>query len=228
MTRKLVIFDCDGTIVDSQHMIFEAMVTAFVQAGLPSPKRIAVLSVVGLSLPLAVRRLLPHAGDATVMHVADLYKGRFHELRRKDDGREPLYPGMREAIEALAARDGYVLGIATGKSRRGVGDLIAREHLDGHFLTVQTADTHPSKPHPSMILTAMAEAGAAAADTVMIGDTTFDMEMAQAAKVAAVGVGWGYHPSAALHEAGALAVVDTAEALREAVLGRLEAKAGTP
>lgn len=224
MARKLVIFDCDGTLVDSQHMIVEAMEIAFAEAGLARPQRAAVLSVVGLSLPLAVRRLLPIEADGLVARVADTYKASFHRLRKQDDGREPMFPGMREAIQDLAGRDDVVLGIATGKSRRGVGDLIVREGLTSHFVTVQTADTHPSKPHPSMVLAAMAEADAAAADTVMIGDTTYDMEMARAADVAALGVGWGYHPEAALHAAGADAVAATAADMCAAISRLLAAK----
>ena len=207
---RLVIFDCDGTIVDSQHMIVAAMNVAFTEAGLAAPARDGVLSVVGLSLVPAVTRLLPGVRDAAVVaRVVETYKSAFGVLRQDPAHSEPLYPGARAAIEALAGRGDVLLGIATGKSRRGVAQVFEREGLGHLFHTVQTADTNPSKPHPSMIEAAMAEAGAIAGDTVMIGDTTFDIEMARAAEVGALGVAWGYHPVRALTSAGAHAIAES-------------------
>jgi len=222
MTPKLVIFDCDGTIVDSQHMIVAAMDMAFLEAGLECPTRERVLSIVGLSLPLAIARLLPEEDPQLVARMAESYRGAFHELRKRPERLEPLYPGMREAILDLARRDDLVLGIATGKSRRGVSELLEREGLDRHFTTVQTADTHPSKPHPSMIMQAMADAAASDSGTVMIGDTTFDIEMARAASVAGVGVAWGYHTVADLRRAGADSIAETSADLPTAVARLLD------
>jgi phosphoglycolate phosphatase len=201
---KLIIFDCDGTIVDSQHIIVAAMECAFTGAGFTVPPRGDILSVVGLSLVPAVARLLPEGTDrSTAERLAEAYKQGFQSLRRDPANHEPLYPGARETIEALAALPDVVLGVATGKSRRGVDVLFERENLASHFVTIQTADGHPSKPHPSMIHTAMAETGARADDTVMIGDTTYDIHMACAAGVVPLGVAWGYHETDALHAAGA-------------------------
>ena len=222
MKPKLVIFDCDGTIVDSQHMIVAAMDLAFAGADLPPPPREAVLSVVGLSLPQAIERLLPDHDKRLVHSIAETYRNSFGELRQIPEQREPLYPGMAEAIRALASRPDVVLGIATGKSVRGVARLLARERMEDLFVTIQTADTHPSKPHPSMILQALAEAGVEAQDAVMIGDTTFDIEMARAADVAAIGVTWGYHPTAELERAGAHAVAATCESLPALALRLIE------
>jgi phosphoglycolate phosphatase len=131
--------------------------------------------------------------------------------------KEPLYPGIGALVSRLAAQQGVVLGVATGKSRRGVAHVFDMHGLHSHFITVQTADTHPSKPHPSMIMTAMAEAGADPGNTIMIGDTTFDVEMGRNAGVASLGVSWGYHDTAALHQAGAHAVVDDAAGLEAAI-----------
>lgn len=215
---KLVIFDCDGTIVDSQHMIVAAMTAAFVEADLTAPPREAVLSVVGLSLVPAVARLVHDPREERqVLRIAETYKSAFGALRNDPAHAEPLYPGAREAIMALAARDDVLLGVATGKSRRGVAMLFEREGLDIYFHTIQTADTHPSKPHPSMIETAIAEAGGHADQTVMIGDTTFDIEMARSAGVGALGVAWGYHPTAALTEAGAHHVAGIYDEIPDAV-----------
>jgi phosphoglycolate phosphatase len=215
---KLIVFDCDGTLVDSQHMIVAAMDRAFVASGLPAPRREHVLGVVGLSLMPAIGRLLPAAGYGALHRLAEDYKLAFHDLRRTKRHQEPLYEGIRETITLLAAESGVLLGLATGKSRRGVETVLEREGLRGCFHTVQTADTHPSKPHPAMIHAAMAEAGAEPRDTLMIGDTTFDMEMARAAGVTALGVAWGYHPADELVAAGAAAVVARSRDLSRAVL----------
>ena len=222
---KLFIFDCDGTLVDSQHMIVAAMEGAFAAEGLPRPERGAVLDVVGLSLDLAVGKLMPGAPQERVHRTADAYKAAFHELRRNERHQEPLYEGVREALDMLRARGDVVLGIATGKSRRGLDIVLDREGLRDHFVTLQTSDTHPSKPHPSMIHTAMAETGAGPERTLMIGDTTYDMEMAQAAGVAALGVAWGYHAASDLKRAGATTVLKESRMLGPALaelLGMME------
>lgn len=214
---KLVIFDCDGTIVDSQHMIVAAMNAAFAMTGRAPPPREAVLSVVGLSLVEAILGLCPEAAPDEAIALAESYKAAFQALRRSGNHTEPLYPGLRACIEDLAARPDVLLGIATGKSRRGVAAVLEREDLARCFHTVQTADTHPSKPHPSMIHAAMAEAGSEPATTVLIGDTVFDIEMARSAGVAAIAVSWGYHPRSALIDAGADATCDSGEELVGAV-----------
>ncbi|MCC7251848.1 HAD-IA family hydrolase [Hyphomicrobium sp.] len=201
---KLVIFDCDGTLVDSQHAIVAAMSDAFLSEGLAPPPREEVVGVVGLSLGIAVARLVPDGSDlARVDRLAEAYKAAFAAQGRRADHAEPLYDGIRDTLQRLAAREDVVLGIATGKSRRGVASVLEREGLAGLFATIQTADTHPSKPHPSMVLTAMDETAALPVDTVVIGDTTYDIEMARGAGAAAVGVAWGYHPEEALRAAGA-------------------------
>ncbi len=203
----LVLFDCDGTIVDSQHLIVASMSAAFEGAGLEIPPRPAVLSIVGLSLIPAIRRLLPaQTDDRLAASLAEKYKAAFRDLRADPMNHEPLYPGARDVIEALAGREGTVLGVATGKSRRGVDALFEREGLADLFATIQTADDHPSKPHPSMIHRALAETGADVADAVMLGDTTYDIEMAVAAGVVPIGVSWGYHDVGALEAAGASAI----------------------
>lgn len=219
---KLVIFDCDGTLVDSQHAIFAAMEYAFGSESLPTPDRMHVLGVVGLSLPEAFNVLAPTAPDRIRARLVDHYKGAFAALRAKYNHDEPLYPGIADAIAALSGRPDVVLGIATGKSKRGVARLLDREGWHGRFVTIQTADDHPSKPHPSMILTALAETGAECHRAVMIGDTSFDMEMALAARVAALGVGWGYHDHLRLNRAGAHAIVTDGLALLSAIDAQLD------
>ena len=214
---NLVIFDCDGTIVDSQHMIVAAMDRAFAAHGLVALPRAKTLSIVGLSLDQAIGRLLPGADKSLIDAVGQAYKAAFFDLRQDPANHEPLYPGAIDAIRQLAARDDTVLGIATGKSRRGVNAIFDRMGLHPHFVTIQTADGHPSKPHPSMIRTAIQEVGTSAASTVMIGDTTFDIEMAKNAEVAGIGVAWGYHPIDQLKLAGAHEIIATYDDLIPAI-----------
>lgn len=194
---RLVVFDVDGTLVDSQADIVGSMGDAFASLGLEAPPRAEVLGIVGLSLPQAMTALAP---EADTQSLVERYKQAYAD-RRVADGAgvsSPLYPGARDAIERLHARPDIVMGVATGKSRRGLDLLIEAHGLEPYFVTRQVADFHPSKPHPSMLLTAMSDAGVEASQTVMVGDTTFDMDMAQAAKVAFLGVSWGYHPAARL------------------------------
>ncbi len=205
--NRLAIFDCDGTLVDSQHNILMAMNDAFNRARLQPPRRIATLQVVGLSLVEAMQVLLPDAKPAFHATMAEHYKQAFWRLRDNGLVEEPLYDGIADAIDALKA-DGWLLGVATGKSDRGLALCLDHHGLTHHFITLQTADRHPSKPHPSMIRTAIADAGASPETTVMIGDTSFDMLMARNAGVRAIGVSWGYHPPEDLRGAGAHAVID--------------------
>jgi len=203
--NRLALFDCDGTLVDSQHSIVEAMRRAFEGAKLAPPDRAAVLAVVGLSLPHAMARLLPGTEADYHDHMAERYKAAFRTMRQEDCVAEPLYEGIADLIAALDA-EGWMLGVATGKSDRGLQLCLASHGLTGRFVTLQTADRHPSKPHPSMALQAMADAGAAPETTVMIGDTSYDMEMAVNAGLRGIGVPWGYHRPEDLIAAGAHAV----------------------
>ena len=216
---RLVILDCDGTLVDSQNGICAAMSEAFGGMGLTAPSRAETLAIVGLSLPEAFDVLAPGHDKATRVELAERYCDAFRECRRDPALSEPLFAGVRAAIEAFGVRDDVVLGIATGKSRRGVDRLFEREGWAQRFLTVQTADDNPSKPHPAMVLAAMAETGIGADRTVMVGDTTFDMKMALAAGVGALGVAWGYHTPDELREAGAHGVIEAGEHLASDVEG---------
>lgn len=212
MTNRLALFDCDGTLVDSQAAICRAMDECFTQHGLTPPERVQTRRVVGLSLPHAMRALLPEGEDDLHDALAETYKSAFQRHRAEGLVEEPLFDGLAEAIDALEA-DGWLLGVATGKSDRGLRLCLERHGLHGRFVTLQTADHHPSKPNPAMLNAAIAEAGAAPETTVMIGDTSFDMAMARAGGAHALGVGWGYHDTEELRAAGAAAVLDSAEEL---------------
>ncbi|PRZ45160.1 HAD-IA family hydrolase [Tritonibacter scottomollicae] len=195
---RLILFDVDGTLVDSQGTIVACMTEAFVAEGLEPPQRAAILSIVGLSLPQALAQLAAAQTVPVQEALVAGYKRAYQAARlREGAAHSPLYPGARAALDTLHAVPEYLLGVATGKSQRGLDALIEGHDLT-MFVTRQVADHHPSKPHPSMILTAMSETGIPPADTVMIGDTTFDMEMGRAAGVTTIGVDWGYHAAAHL------------------------------
>ncbi len=214
MTLKLAIFDCDGTLIDSQHSIVAAMQGAFDAVSLPCPSRAQVLSIVGLSLPEAMARLVPEAESAFHVEIAEHYKLAFHKLRAMGTLSEPLYDGIADLLDQLDEA-GWLLAVATGKSDRGLALALEHHGLTGRFISLQTADRHPSKPHPSMIMTALGDAGAEATHAVMIGDTSFDMLMGQAAGVRSLGVGWGYHKPDELFASGAASVaMDSAELAR--------------
>lgn len=224
---RFVVFDVDGTLVDSQHTIAASMATAFDLNGYPRPDLRQVRRVVGLSLVEAVAWLLPTEPESRHAAVAEDYKAAFFELRSRPDHDDPLFPGARDILSRLEAA-GYQLGICTGKSRRGLVAMLTQHGLSAHFVTAQTADRHPGKPHPAMLKQAMAEAGAEPATTVLVGDTSFDMTMARNAGVAPIGVSWGYHDAAELRETGAGAVIDRFEDLPAQVEGLIGSPVGGP
>ncbi|MDE8652630.1 HAD-IA family hydrolase [Novosphingobium album (ex Liu et al. 2023)] len=205
---KLAVFDCDGTLIDGQASICEAMEAAFAAHGLPLPPRNEIRRAVGLSLPLAVRRLLPGADAAAQLAVTEAYKDAFRAARAEGRLSQALFPGITDLLHELAG-SGWTLGVATGMSDRGLAHCLASNGIADLFVTLQTADRHPSKPHPAMLEAALAEAGALPAQAVMIGDTAYDMRMAQDAGVRGIGVDWGYHHPRELAEAGAEFVAET-------------------
>ncbi|MGB7373776.1 HAD-IA family hydrolase [Pontixanthobacter sp.] len=214
MTVKLAIFDCDGTLVDGQASICEAMESAFSAARLPAPPRTAIRRIVGLSLPQALRRLAPDATEDQNATAVAAYKDAFRSSRMAGRLQEPLYDGITDLLDRLRSA-GWKLAVATGKSDRGLISCLAAHGLSDHFISLQTADRHPSKPHPAMLEAALGDAGALAKHAVMIGDTTFDMEMAGAANVRAIGVDWGYHTPQELIGTGAEIIATSAQHLGE-------------
>ncbi|MFN4056697.1 MAG: HAD-IA family hydrolase [Roseinatronobacter sp.] len=189
--KHLVIFDVDGTLIDSQDHIVAAMTGAFGAVGLPLPPRAALLGIVGLSLPQAMAALVPDQPLETQLALVDAYKASFMGLSVTDHAQ--LYPGARAVLDRLAAGGSITLAVATGKSRRGLDRMVTALGLDGYFATMQVADDHPSKPNPSMILACLRDTGITAERAVMVGDTSFDRDMARAAGVGFIGVSWGYH-----------------------------------
>jgi phosphoglycolate phosphatase len=215
---KLVVFDCDGTLLDSQRAIYRAMAATFAAHGLEKPRRHEVVGVVGLSLREAIKRLVGPREPEEIAALSRAFEEEFLRLRQHPSFEEPLFPGARAAIVELAAQDGFALGIATGKPRSAVQHMLDANGLEPLFATIQTADDHPSKPHPSMLIKATTAVGVGSQDTVMVGDTEFDVLMGKAAGAKTIGVGWGYQQSAVLEAAGADLIVDKFENLKGGVL----------
>jgi len=218
MTVRLAVFDCDGTLSDGQAAICAAMAEGFAEAGLAPPEPHQVRRIVGLSLPGAIARLAPGETPEAHSRVVAAYKQAFFRAREAGLVSEPLFAGMADLLARLHGA-GWVLGVATGKSDRGLTGCLMMHGVFDLFLTLQTADRHPSKPHPAMLEAAMADAGALPADTVMIGDTVYDIEMARAAGARPIGVAWGYHDAGELLAAGAEAVAETPAHLGEMLNG---------
>lgn len=220
---RLVIFDCDGTLVDSQHVIVAAMDTAFRTHGLVPPTARSTRRTVGLPLAGAIASLLPEDSAHLLDKVVSAYKEVSHGLRQHPDHEEPLYPGVVDTLETFLSA-GFVLGVATGKSRRGLQATLERHDLLGHFATLKTADDGPGKPNPDILLDAIIETGATPATAVMIGDTTFDILMAVQARTRSIGVSWGYHAPEELIATGAAHIAEQFAELPGAVAGIWEAK----
>ncbi|MGB0921061.1 MAG: HAD-IA family hydrolase [Alphaproteobacteria bacterium] len=212
-TPALIIFDCDGTLVDSEGLIVLGLQNAFKTCDVPPPARNDVRRIIGLNLHHAVARLLDVSVELPqVEQVADAYRAEFVVLRDEKKMAAPLFEGTQAMLEDLLARQ-TLMGVATGKSAKGLQSLYTQHDLARFFVTSQTADFHPSKPHPSMLETAMAAAGSAAGRSVMIGDTTYDIEMGRHAGMRTIGVSWGNHDGEELMDAGADIVINNWAAL---------------
>ena len=203
---KLAILDCDGTIVDSKTAIIRSMTAAFVKLDLAAPKPQEIIRIVGLNLADAMKVLLRGQRPEMIPTLVDAYREVASQHRADGHWEDPLYPHAKEVIQNLTAA-GWLLGVATGKSKRGLDAVFETHEIGHHFVTIQTSDIGPGKPDPGMLHRALRETGVEAKNTMMIGDTTFDMEMAVRAGVRAIGVSWGYHTDAELLAAGARVIV---------------------
>jgi len=204
---RLAIFDCDGTLVDSGATIQRALAETFDLHGLKLPPPAQSRKVIGLSLIEAMAALVPEARPEDHLQLAETYKSCFFQARQRGEVEEPLFDGILELLDEMEAQ-GWLLAVATGKSDRGLRHCLEGHGIHVRFVSLQTADRHPSKPSPDMALAAMAEAGAEPGRTIVVGDTSLDMAMARAAGAAGIGAGWGYHDSEELRAAGAGAVAE--------------------
>ncbi|MBB4001434.1 HAD-IA family hydrolase [Aurantimonas endophytica] len=206
---KAILFDCDGTIADSCGVICDIMRRTFVAHGLDAPADAATRDIIGLSLDVAIARLHPGVEASLLASLVTGYRTQFRAARVEPGFREMLFPEMRGLIDRLSARDSLLLGMVTGKSRRGVAALCAEHDMAAAFSVVRTADDCPSKPHPAMVLECCEALGVGAQDTLVVGDSIYDVEMARAAGATAIGVAWGTHRPDMLFSAGAAEVAGT-------------------
>lgn len=210
---KLALFDCDGTLVDSADVIHTCMERTFDDFGCARPTMAHTKSIIGLTLDLAIAQILGRSVDDEIAAMTARYKEHFMLHRQNGGALEPAYCGMAELIGTLSRRDDVLLGVVTGKSRRGLDAILAHHNLSGAFFVTRTADDCPSKPHPAMVLECCASAGIDPRHTIVIGDAIYDMQMAASAGAIGIGVSWGYAPVEALNAAGARHIAHNADEL---------------
>lgn len=204
---RLVLFDCDGTLVDSALVIQNAMNNVFDKFSYKTPSFDEIRNIIGLSLDVAISRLLQRPVDDEINAMVSSFKQNFSNGINDIPLQEPLFPGIRDLLSKLEVREDILLGVVTGKSRRGI-DKICEAYKLKRFVTLKTADDCPSKPNPAMVLESCSETGVLPADTYVVGDTLYDMQMAKQAGTRAIGVSWGYHTTDALKQAGAEVVLN--------------------
>lgn len=200
---RLAIWDMDGTIVDSRDVIQRAMVRAFETASLAPPEYEKTRRIVGLGLYEACQILAPpDISEDRLSQLVDAYRGAFRTLRGEPDFHEPLYDGAVETLEQLRD-EGWLIAMATGKSRAGIRSLFDTHTLEHFFDTIWCADDGPGKPHPFMVEQAMSALGTEPGASLMIGDAIHDIAMGRAAGVRTYGVSWGFGAAHELEDAGA-------------------------
>ncbi len=205
---KLVLFDCDGTLVDSAGLIHAVMADTFADFGKARPDIAETKAIIGLTLDIAIARMLGRAHvDNEVLAMTRHYREIYHPIRALPGMIAPLFDGIATLIETLAGRDDVLIGAVTGKGRLGLTHILETHGFATHFTVSRTADDCPSKPHPAMVMECCHETGMVPADTIVIGDAVYDMQMAKAAGAKAIGVDWGYASVDDLWKAGADAVV---------------------
>lgn len=207
---KLVLFDCDGTLIDSAHGIHHCMEQAFLDAGYDAPQLHETKSVIGLTLDEAIAKILQRSVDDQIRDMTSCYRHHHRTMRDEKLLHEPFFDGVWDVLQTLMQQDDVLLGIVTGKSRHGLDALIDLHGLDSAIITSRTADECLSKPNPAMVLECCAETGIEPSRTLVIGDAIYDMQMARSAGARAIGVSWGYASPEALLETGAHHVVDHA------------------
>jgi len=213
MSAPLAIFDIDGTLVDSRALISQTMAQAFEVQGLAPPDYEATRKIVGLSLLEAVDRLAPRdMNHADLLALVEAYKAAFIASRHSGQDHEPLYEGGLDILKNLKSA-GWKIGVATGKSRRGLNAIIKKYDFDQFFDVHYCADDGAGKPDPFMVEANLAALDIAPHHAVMIGDTSFDMIMGRAANVQCLGVSWGFHTREEIEGGGAHVILDTMTAL---------------
>jgi phosphoglycolate phosphatase len=189
MSFKLLVFDWDGTLMDSEARIVACVEAAVKDLKMPLPSRESIRNIIGLGLREAVHKLFPESDDSLHLEIAARYRVHFF---RDCESPSQLFEGAREALELLSNR-GYLLAVATGKARQGLDHALKTTGLEGVFHLTRCADETFSKPHPEMLNQIVELSGVDLHEALMIGDTEYDLEMAVNARVASLGVTYGVH-----------------------------------
>jgi phosphoglycolate phosphatase len=205
---RLAVFDVDGTLLDSAHSIVEGVRACWDACGFPEPDEAAVRRVIGLPWEESIQALLPGSGAEEVAKVKAYHDEVARGIRPRPPREQVLFPGAAETLAAFET-EGYLLSIITSRSHGRLVELLEGHGIARHFVTLRTVDHGPGKPAPDLMYQTLAETGADARETVMIGDTTFDVQMARNAGTSAIGVSWGVHERDELHGAGAHHVAET-------------------
>ena len=206
---SLIVFDWDGTLIDSESRIVGCMKSAIADMALPEREDHRLSNIIGLGLPEAIQMLFPGLDDSTMQQLIKLYGQYFVTA---DTTPSPLFPGIEAMLQKLQAMDLH-LAVATGKSRKGLARVFNNTKLDKYFIASRCADETQSKPHPQMLCELMEELSVSPQRTLMVGDTAFDMDMAARAGVDSVAVSYGVHELDQLTEHGPRYVADTADEL---------------
>ena len=210
MNFKLIVFDWDGTLMDSEVKIVDCIQAAFADLGEPPPNREASRNIIGLGLSEAMAELWPRANDTQMRQVVDRYR---HHFLDTNETPSALFPGACELVDWLTGQ-GYLLAVATGKSRRGLNSALEGTGLGARFNATRCADETFSKPHPEMLLQIMDELGVQRTDTLMVGDTEYDLQMARNAGAGALAVCHGVHERERLLEQEPLDCLETLRDMR--------------
>jgi phosphoglycolate phosphatase len=201
----LIVFDWDGTLMDSEAKIVRCMQAAAVDVGIHDPGAEAIRNIIGLGLNEAMQVLFPEQAPVRRAELVERYRRHFLEL---DTTGMPLFPGVTQGLTQLT-QQGYLLAIATGKARRGLNRVLDDTGTRHLFVSSRCADEAFSKPHPQMLEDILDETGVDAGRALMVGDTVYDMEMARSARVAGLAVSYGVHARERLLDCGALACLDS-------------------
>jgi phosphoglycolate phosphatase len=210
---RAVVFDWDGTLVDSTGLIAESILHAADDVGVPVPDRGLASHVIGLGMMDALARVVP---DLPPAKIPD-FVARFQAHYRLGEGEIRFFPGARQLLDMLRAR-GVLLAVATGKTHAGLARSLEIAGLQQHFSATRCADQTRPKPHPAMLHELQQDLALEPAQMLMIGDTSHDLQMAASAGVAAVAVAYGAHPRHELERLGPLAVFDAVEKLQDWIL----------
>ena len=214
---KLVLFDVDGTLLDSRIDKINCVTELFTHHDLAVPSEGAILGATGLTLDKYYERLLGPDNAHLTARLCEAHNARKASERAAGRGLDPMFDGADKTLDRLGERGDIILGIATGKSTSGVVYMLEGNGILGHFKTIQTADTAPSKPDPAMLLQAAQELAIPKERAVLIGDAQIDMRMASNGGIRSIGVSWGFHSVQELEQAGADAIVESWEDLIPAI-----------